>query len=88
MAKEEAETEATPEKPQGVSLSLQDLVLMMNLIRATTERGAIRAEEMTEVGAVYNKLVQFLTESGAIQQSAPAEPATPQPVESEGGETD
>ena len=84
---EETPTEA-PEQPQGVSLSLQDLVLMMNLIRATTERGAIRAEEMTEVGAVYNKLVQFLTESGAIQQSAPAEPATPQPVESEGGETD
>jgi len=42
---------------------------------------------MTEVGAVYNKLVQFLTESGAIQQSAPTQPAT-QPVESEGGETD
>lgn len=82
MAKE-TPTE-TPEQPQGVSLSLQDLVLMMNLIRATTERGAIRAEEMTEVGAVYNKLVQFLTESGAIQ---PAQPAT-QPVESEGGETD
>ena len=28
-------------------------------------------EEMTEVGAVYNKLVQFLTESGAIQSTAP-----------------
>jgi len=84
---EETPTEA-PEQSQGVSLSLQDLVLMMNLIRATTERGAIRAEEMTEVGAVYNKLVQFLTESGAIQPTAPAEPATPQPVESEGGETD
>ena len=86
MAKE-TPTEA-PEQPQGVSLSLQDLVLMMNLIRATTERGAIRAEEMTEVGTVYNKLVQFLTESGAIQPTAPADPATPQPVESEGGETD
>jgi hypothetical protein len=84
---EETPTEA-PEQSQGVSLSLQDLVLMMNLIRATTERGAIRAEEMTEVGTVYNKLVQFLTESGAIQPTAPAEPATPQPVESEGGETD
>ena len=84
---EETPTEA-PEQSQGVSLSLQDLVLMMNLIRATTERGAIRAEEMTEVGKVYNKLVQFLTESGAIQPTAPAEPATPQPVESEGGETD
>jgi len=92
MAKTEtAPVESTDDQQapqQGVSLSLQDLVLMMNLIRATTERGAIRAEEMTEVGTVYNKLVQFLTESGAIQPTAPAEPATPQPVESEGGETD
>jgi hypothetical protein len=74
MAKDSPKTETqpeAPEKPQSVSLSLQDLVLMMNLIRATTERGAIRAEEMTEVGAVYNKLVQFLTESGAIQSTAP-----------------
>jgi len=50
MAKDAPKTETQPEaseKPQGVSLSLQDLVLMMNLIRATTERGAIRAEEMT-----------------------------------------
>mgnify|MGYP003682448175 CR=1 FL=1 len=76
MADKETPAEApaeAPEQSQGVSLSLQDLVLMMNLIRATAERGAIRAEEMTEVGTVYNKLVQFLTESGAIQPTAPQE---------------
>lgn len=82
--------EETPqaEQPQGASLSLQDLVLLMNLIRATSERGAIRAEEMTEVGAVYNKLVQFLTESGAIQPAQPSEPAEAEPTDSEGGTTD
>jgi len=82
--------EETPqaEQPQGASLSLQDLVLMMNLIRATSERGAIRAEEMTEVGAVYNKLVQFLTESGAIQPAPAPAPAEPTETDSEGGTTD
>jgi|TARA_R110000796_G_scaffold93392_2_gene197904 hypothetical protein len=74
MADEAINQVETPQ--QGVSLSLQDLVLLMNLIRATTERGAIRAEEMTEVGAVYTKLVQFLTESGAIQQSAESQAET------------
>ena len=73
-------------------LALQDLVLMMNLIRATSERGAIRAEEMTEVGTVYNKLVAFLQYSGAIKPSeAPAEDSasTEQgPVDSEGGQPD
>jgi hypothetical protein len=77
MADEAINQVETPR--QGVSLSLQDLVLLMNLIRATAERGAIRAEEMTEVGAVYTKLVQFLTESGAIQQAVPA------PEDSSGG---
>ena len=72
----------------GPQLSLQDLVLVMNLIRATAERGAIRAEEMTEVGTVYNKLVQFLTESGAIQPAQPSAPAEPEPADSEGGTTD
>jgi len=75
-------------------LSLQDLVLMMNLIRATSERGAIRAEEMTEVGTVYNKLVAFLQYSGAIKTAEPEAPAedsasTEQgPVDSEGGQPD
>jgi hypothetical protein len=76
----------------GPQLSLQDLVLMMNLIRATAERGAIRAEEMTEVGTVYNKLVAFLQYSGAIKTpEAPAEDSasTEQgPVDSEGGQPD
>jgi len=74
------------------ALSLQDLVLMMNLIRATSERGAIRAEEMTEVGTVYNKLVAFLQHSGAIKPAqAPAENSASTdngPVDSEGGQPD
>lgn len=77
-------------------LALQDLVLMMNLIRAVSERGAIRAEEMEPVGAVYNKLVAFLQYSGAIKPAeapaeAPAEDSasTEQgPVDSEGGQPD
>lgn len=79
-------------------LALQDLVLMMNLIRATSERGAIRAEEMEPVGAVYNKLVAFLQYSGAIKPAeAPAEQLDPEsstvttdqgPVDSEGGQPD
>ena len=85
--------ETTQENAPG--LSLQDLVLMMNLIRATSERGAIRAEEMTEVGNVYNKLVAFLQYSGAIKPAeapateAPITPSTDQgPVDSEGGQPD
>ena len=51
------------------SLALADLVLLLNLIRASAERGAIRPEEMSEVGAVYQKLVKFLEASGALRQA-------------------
>jgi hypothetical protein len=47
---------------------------MLNLIRVTAERGAIKAEEMAAVGAVHDKLLNFLQASGAIStQAAPAE---------------
>ena len=69
-------------------LALQDLVLMMNLIRATSERGAIRAEEMTEVGTVYNKLVAFLQYSGAIKPAEAPASTDQGPVDSEGGQPD
>jgi hypothetical protein len=64
-------------QPENPSLSLSDLVLVLNLIRATAERGAIRAEEMAETGAVYTRLVKFLEASGALQ----AAPATTESAE-------
>jgi hypothetical protein len=54
-------------QPETPSLALADLVLLLNLIRASAERGAIRAEEMSEVGGVYQKLVKFLEASGALK---------------------
>jgi hypothetical protein len=61
--------QAQPETP---SLALSDLVLLLNLIRASAERGAIRAEEMSEVGSVYTKLIKFLEASGAVKSAQSA----------------
>jgi hypothetical protein len=41
---------------------------MLNLIRVTSERGAIKADELSAVGAVYDKLFKFLEASGAINR--------------------
>jgi len=54
------------------SLALSDLILLYNLVKVTAERGAIKAEEMTAVGAVYEKLGKFLQSSGVFNQPAPA----------------
>lgn len=46
--------------PQTSSLGLNDLALMANIIQVTSERGAIKANEMEAVGALYKKLVTFV----------------------------
>jgi hypothetical protein len=63
----------TPEAP---NLALSDLALLLNLVRATAERGAIKAEEMTAVGAVYEKLFKFLQASGALTPPTPEDSVT------------
>jgi hypothetical protein len=60
--------EQTTQTPDAPSLALSDLVLMLNLIRVTSERGAIKADELSAVGAVYDKLFKFLEASGAINR--------------------
>jgi hypothetical protein len=57
--------------PEAPSLSIQDLVILLNVVRATAERGAIKADEMTAVGTVHDKLLKFLQASGAIRQATP-----------------
>lgn len=69
----EQETQ-TPEAP---SLALTDLVLLLNLVRVAADRGAIKAEEMSAVGTVYEKLVKFLTASGALKSAEEAPAETP-----------
>jgi hypothetical protein len=68
-----------PQTPEAPSLALADLVLLLNLIRVTSERGAIKAEELSAVGAVYDKLLKFLEASGAINRQTPTESQADQP---------
>jgi len=64
---------ATPaQQPQAPGLTLQDLVLVAQIIQLTSQRGAFKAEELEQVGGLYNKLIAFLQSTGAI-----APPAAP-----------
>jgi hypothetical protein len=70
--------QATPENQQPslespkepVTLTLQDLVQVAQIIQITNQRGAYKAEEMAVVGGLYNKLVTFLESTGAINKPA------------------
>lgn len=57
----------TQEQP---SLSLNDLVILLNLIRLASERGAIKADELSAVGATYDRLFKFLDASGVINRQS------------------
>lgn len=71
MAKKEteqiqADSQSAQSTEQAPSLTLQDLILVAQIIQLTSQRGAYRAEELQNVGALYNKLIAFLESVGAI----------------------
>lgn len=74
MAKKETqvvEQQSVQQEQSVPGLTLQDLVLVAQIIQLTSQRGAFKAEELEQVGGLYNKLVAFLQSTGAIS-SAPA----------------
>ena len=46
--------------PSTPAFGVADLKLMANVLEVVSNRGAIRANEMTAVGALYQKLVAFV----------------------------
>ena len=82
MAKE-TKTQDAEVTDSTVEVSQSSIVMVCRIIAAATERGAIKAEEMSVVGQVYDYLRNFLP----AQPEAPAEEAeeaakeeTPEPA--------
>jgi len=70
MAEQEVQQEAAAEQT-APSLTLQDLVLVAQIIQIGSQRGMFRAEELAQIGGLYTKLIAFLQATGALT-SAPA----------------
>lgn len=66
--------------PAAPQLTLGDLTLTLNVIQACAQRGAFKAEEMTVVGGLYDRIYSFLDASGALKK--PEAPVGASPVES------
>ena len=77
------ETTDAPAAAPAAQLQLQDLMLAAQVIQLASQRGAIRAEEMSQVGGLYERIVAFLQASGALQpaQTPAADAATDAPAE-------
>ena len=58
------------------TFGIADLVFTLQVYEACAQRGAFKAEEMTNVGKIYDRLKAFLIANGAITV-----PAAPQATE-------
>lgn len=71
-----AETPAVEAPAQaGAQLQISDLLLCAQTIQVASTRGAFKPEEFTQVGGLYERLVAFLNESGALQKPTDASAA-------------
>jgi hypothetical protein len=80
----QADTPTEDQEPAKttIGLGLSDLALMANIIQVTSERGAIKANEMQVVGALYTKLVAF------VNANAPAPEITSEEASNEESEVE
>lgn len=73
MSDETTTPEATESPGSAPNLTLQDLVLALQTIQVVVQRGALKAEEMSTVGGLYDRLFRFLDSQGALRQATDTE---------------
>jgi hypothetical protein len=66
-------TDMGNEAQQPESISLQDLQTLLQIVDLSSQRGAFRGAEMTQVGAIFDKLNTFLTYVAEQQAAAEGE---------------
>ena len=66
MTDNATKTEDDIQQPSAPSLLIADLTAVAQIIQISSTRGAFRAEELANVGTIYNKLIAFLDSVGAI----------------------
>ena len=71
------QTTQTETQQEPVQLKIADLLVAAQVIQIASARGAIKAEEMEQVGGVYTRLVQFLQASGALTPAGETPAETP-----------
>lgn len=80
---EENTAEAVTEAQGAVALNVQDLAAVVQVIDIAVQRGAYRAPEMSQVGAVYDRVSNFVAQVRA-QQAATAAEATDEAAADDG----
>jgi len=71
----------TTQATQQTGLTIQDLTLTLQVIQAATSRGAFKADELTAIGGLYDRIFKFLEAAGVVTTQPVSEaPATEAPA--------
>jgi hypothetical protein len=71
------ENTTQPVEQKAPELNINDLLSMRSLIEIVSQRGAFKANELTSVGVLFDKLNAFL-EAAQAAQAAQQAPEAPQ----------
>lgn len=73
MAEEVTATPNLEEPKSDAGLSIQDLTSVLHTIQIASSRGAFRAEELSTVGGLFDRIFKFLEAAGAVSKNPPKE---------------
>jgi len=70
----------TPAEAPG--LTIQDLAMVLQIVQVAATRGAFKAEELSAVGGLYDRVFKFLDAAGALKkpEAAPTDTAVAEPT--------
>lgn len=74
-------SETTQSQEAASGLQIADLLKILEILNVCSARGAIKPDEMTVVGGVYERIYTFLDASGAIPPGAKAQAEEPAKAE-------
>lgn len=76
----ETTSEPTTETPADApGLTIQDLTMVLQIVQVAASRGAFKAEELSAVGGLYDRVFKFLDAAGALKkpEAEPTPEVTP-----------
>jgi hypothetical protein len=66
-------TETTEIEAPAASITIQEIGFLLQIVETCSQRGAFRAEELSSVGAVYDKVRGFLAANTPQPETPPEE---------------
>jgi hypothetical protein len=59
---------------QPVNLAVSDLIMLQSIVQVACERGAFRADEMSQIGQCYDRLGAWLAHMTPSQDTTASQP--------------